>query len=403
MTIYLNIINALLRLTYWFCYAPMVSFASPVLIERGYSSSQIGVIIALGAVVSIFLQSFLASYVDNHQELSTIKLCFIIMCVTVPIFSLVFFLLKVSFVLSLVYIILFSIAGALSPFINNFTAKLAQTGYKVYFWLTFSIGAIGYSLASKVVGNLADIYGNKALLISTLVGIASFMLVLFVAEKTLQYLNKQNNDVAETKKEEKVSISYVEFIKHNKVFFIAMIGVAFMFFSDRIFYSFTIQIVNSVGGGTREMGTLLSVCSMCQIPGFLIYPPTKKRFSYSKLLCFAVVMYSIKALVVLSANSMAILYVSGLTRMFNYSFFTSSIIPFVNEIMPKNEANRGQTLYTIASSAANIIASFSGGYIIDSFGVKGVLLVAFIMSIIAMFIFIPAIRKVEKQHEEVIA
>ena len=396
MIIFINIVNALLRISYWFYVAPMTSFASPVLLERGYTNAQIGYIMAAGSFLAIFIQSILASYADKHQEYSTIRISLWLALSVLPIFMIVFFISRVSIILSLVYVLLFSIKTAFTPFINNFTAKLAETGFKPSFALTFSVGSIGYSLASTIVGKLNKLYGTKALLISSVVGLLSFIGMLFFASKTLDKYIGKNQPVEKEKKE---FVSYGQFLKKNRLYVIAIIGVLFFYFSDSVFYNFTLQIVNNVGGDSEAMGLVLSIASMSQIPGFLVFPFIKKKSKYSTLLIFGAVMYAVRAAVIYSATSVTLLYVSGLVRMLNYPFFTSSIIPFVNEMMPKAEANRGQTLFTIASSVSSILASFTGGRIIDAYGASAMLLIATILAVVGVIIFIPAIIKTEKAHE----
>ena len=64
----LNIEYGAVHATYWMTYAIIGSFASAFLLGRGYSNSEIGVILAVGSVVAVFLQPVLADIADRSKK-----------------------------------------------------------------------------------------------------------------------------------------------------------------------------------------------------------------------------------------------------------------------------------------------------------------------------------------------
>lgn len=70
----LNIEYGAVHATYWMTYAIIGSFASAFLLGRGYSNSEIGVILAVGSVAAVFLQPVLADIADRSKKISLIGL-----------------------------------------------------------------------------------------------------------------------------------------------------------------------------------------------------------------------------------------------------------------------------------------------------------------------------------------
>ena len=58
--------------TYWMAYAVISSFASAYLLDRGYTNSEIGLILAVGSIVAVFLQPFMADFADRAKKISLI-------------------------------------------------------------------------------------------------------------------------------------------------------------------------------------------------------------------------------------------------------------------------------------------------------------------------------------------
>ena len=66
----LNLEYGAIHAFYWMSYAVIGSFASAFLLGRGYSNSFIGLIIAVGSVLAIFLQPVLADIADRSKNIS---------------------------------------------------------------------------------------------------------------------------------------------------------------------------------------------------------------------------------------------------------------------------------------------------------------------------------------------
>ena len=68
----LNIKYGCIHGTYWMYYGVAGSLASAFLLARGYSNAEIGIILAVGNILAVFLQPLIADLADRSKKLSLI-------------------------------------------------------------------------------------------------------------------------------------------------------------------------------------------------------------------------------------------------------------------------------------------------------------------------------------------
>ena len=63
---------------YWMYFASIISFASVFLLDRAYSNSQIGFILAFSSILAVLFQPILADIADRSKKLSLVSVTGII-------------------------------------------------------------------------------------------------------------------------------------------------------------------------------------------------------------------------------------------------------------------------------------------------------------------------------------
>ena len=77
----LNIDYALIQGTYWMFYAVAGSVVSVYMLGKGYSNTSIGLVIAVGNVVAVFVQAVLANITDKARRLTDITVIKVLIAV----------------------------------------------------------------------------------------------------------------------------------------------------------------------------------------------------------------------------------------------------------------------------------------------------------------------------------
>ena len=92
------------------------------------------------------------------------------------------------------------------------------------------------------------------------------------------------------------------------------------------------------------------------------------------------------------------LYLAHIFQTSSFGIFLPAMVLFINEIMAKGEAVKGQALYTVMTTASSVAASICGGFILDASGSKFLLLLSTVLTVVgaaAVILFIDKIKRKE--------
>ena len=137
--------------------------------------------------------------------------------------------------------------------------------------------------------------------------------------------------------------------------------------------NYLINIVVSLGGDIKRMGTLLTVSAMSELPTMLLFSRLVGKWDSRKLIRFAAVMFSVKALGYLVCGSISFLYVVQMLQMLSFALCLPSAVYYVNETMAVEDRVKGQSLLIASSTMGGVFGSLSGGVLVDFAGIKAML------------------------------
>lgn len=402
----LNVSYAGIQATYWMVYAVVGSFASVFLLARGYSNSEIGVILAVANVVAVVLQPMVADFADRSKKVSLVGLIEIMTIVMMLFMVGLFVFQQKSLALSVIFLMLLAWHTSLQPLINSLNFKLEESGVKINFGVARSMGSLFYSILCAFMGTLVETYSVSIMPVSGVVVILMLMASLLATKKMFDKaaaaklsgggVEETAATVKEASADDAEEINLIDFLKRNKVFLILNIGVLGIFFSNNVLNNYMIQIVTNVGGDSEDMGRILSIMAFLEIPLMVCAGFLRKKFSCELMLKVAAVGFTIKIALHYMATSVAMLYFAQLFQLISFGLFLPVMVMFINEVMSKGEAVKGQAFFTMMSTVASIIGSLVGGVILDLSGAKMLTLVATLITAAGTAILIMSVDKVKK-------
>ena len=92
-------------------------------------------------------------------------------------------------------------------------------------------------------------------------------------------------------------------------------------------------------------------------------------------------------------------YIAQLFQLISFGLFLPTMVHFIDEMMSKGEAVKGQALFTMMVTVTTMISSLLGGIILDLSGAKMLTLVATIATAIGALIIIASVDRVKKQED----
>ena len=153
----LNFLYSSIHGAYWVYYGVISSFSSVFLLARGFSNSQIGIIIALANILAVIIQPYLADYVDRSGRTAIFSVM-ASMCIALVLFTNIILVAKNHLLLGAFYVAAFMLQSVMQPFCNGLNRVLEDGGNKIYFGFCRSIGSLVYSIVVVVLGYMVDSY-----------------------------------------------------------------------------------------------------------------------------------------------------------------------------------------------------------------------------------------------------
>ena len=385
-------------------YGIISSFCSAYLLDMGYDNAEIGIILAVASVVSVFLQPVLANLSDMSKRLDAISVAGISTVIMMVMQVGLFIIKGKSIALWVIYVLLMAWELALQPLFNSLARRLSESGFKINFGICRAGGSLAYAIFTAIIGTFVEKYGTVILPRTGLAILALLLGMILLCSRSLKKAMGQKADAVaasgetvEPEKYEEISMSM--FVKRNKLFIVLNVFIMILFFQNTITNNFMYQIVTGVGGTSEDMGRIFGVMAALEIPGLFFFNNIHKKFSCSTLLKFAAAAFVGKVLTLYLANSVFMVYAAHFFQLFSFSIFLAGIVQFINEIMERGEAVRGQAVYTTAITIGGVFANIAGGIILDVSGPKVMLLVSTILTVIGAAGVFLLIGKIDKKSE----
>ena len=302
--------------------------------------------------------------------------------------------------LSVIFLLLLAWHTSSQPLINSLNFKLQECGVHINFGVARSIGSLAYSALCAILGTLVERFSVDAMPITGIVVIVMVLISLMVTKR--QYNSIKNSNAVELNAEHREQISaeaeinLVEFLKRNKIFVVMNLGVIGVFFSNQVLNSYMIQIVNHVGGDSEDMGRILSIMAFLEIPVMVFVDNLRRKFSCEFMLKVAAIGFTVKIAAHYVATTVGMVYFAQIFQLVSFALFLPVMIIFIDEVMSKGEAVKGQAFFTMMTTVTTIIGSLIGGVILDLSGARMLMLVATIFTAIGALIIIATVDKVKK-------
>ena len=350
---------------YWMMYCIAITFAGTYLLDKGYSNKTIGVLLAAGNVLALFLQTIVSSYCDKNRENGLVISISLLSVITIVLNVIMYFMKGESIILSAIMVIFMTIAVSIQPLVNAFCFFMESFGYSINFGIARGIGSLAYAVIAAIMGKLILKYGVGMLNLSVILFVFLQLLlvtIIRIQKKNMQINNASASSVAKASSQEKAKVQL-------GTIGIFLAGTVFIFFCHAFINNFTMQIVANVGGNSADMGYLQAFSACLELPGMFLFASIARKIDYRKILSLACVFFLIKSIFTFGAHSMTGLYISMVFQAFSFAVFIPASVMHIKKSLPETMTNRGQALFTMMISVGNTFASFIGGSMIDYFGI----------------------------------
>lgn len=395
----LNFLYSALHSSYWVYYGVISSFSSVFLLARGFSNSQIGIILAIGNVLAVMIQPYLADVIDRSEKISIFGVMSWLAAVLILLSMFILFTENIVF-LAVFYITTFMIMTVMQPFCNGLNKVLEESGERIYFGFCRSIGSLVYGIAVAALGYFVELYSVDIIPKTGILTAALLLLIIYFSWKNY-HINKRKlnfHDNRNQKEAEKIDLR--SFIRAHKMFLLVNIGVFGLYIGNATVNTFMAQIVKSVGGGNGDVGIVLSVLAFLEVPAMMTFDRYSRKFTCNRLLKFSATVFVVWLIGCTLSPDVATLIVVQSTQLCSLAVFLPAMVKYIDENMRKGEEIKGHTLFTTTTTVAAVVTSLAGGFILDISSARVLLAIASALTIIgAVFVYIYIDKATEESKE----
>lgn len=390
----LNIYYSFLQIAYWVTSAVVFCFTTVFLQFRGYSNYEIGIVFAVGNIIGFVSQPLIAGYIDRSDRRTLLRCIRITAVLAVLLMLAVYLLPSGSVSLIVAYALLVAGNTLLNPLCISLSFYIESWGCGINFSRARALGSLSFAVCNVILGMLVQRVSENAvptafILFSSLLGLATLLFVpvdrahrIAAPERRMQSASEKPSGL-------------LEFARENKRFMLFLLGTATLYFTHGMIGNFMIEFIRSIGGGSEDMGNVLAFMTVVEVPVMLLFGRLTQRFKCSSLLRFAVIMFTVKELMIYLASSLPALYAAEALQAFSFALFVPASVRYVDEVIAKHNAVKGQAFVTSMMTLGSIFASYIGGLLLDTSTPGFTLLVGVIVSAVGTLIMLGAIQTTE--------
>lgn len=390
----LNIYYSFLQIAYWVTSAVVFCFTTVFLQFRGYSNYEIGIVFAVGNIIGFVSQPLIAGYIDRSDRRTLLRCIRITAVLAVLLMLAVYLLPSGSVSLIVAYALLVAGNTLLNPLCISLSFYIESWGCGINFSRARALGSLSFAVCNVILGMLVQRVSENAvptafILFSSLLGLAT--LLFFPVDRAHRIAAPERRMQSASEKPS----GLLEFARENKRFMLFLLGTATLYFTHGMIGNFMIEFIRSIGGGSEDMGNVLAFMTVVEVPVMLLFGRLTQRFRCSSLLRFAVIMFTVKELMIYLASSLPALYAAEALQAFSFALFVPASVRYVDEVIAKHNAVKGQAFVTSMMTLGSIFASYIGGLLLDTSTPGFTLLVGVIVSAVGTLIMLGAIQTTE--------
>ncbi|RDU22794.1 MFS transporter [Anaerosacchariphilus polymeriproducens] len=377
----LNIRYQLSHSLYWFSNCTLYGFATVYLLNMNFDNTQVGVVLAFGNILSVFLQPVIGSFADKTSKISLKTLTSLFAFIASSLGVILIFLPDIVWAVGGLYSIMIALVLLVIPLMSSVCIEYCNANCYIDYGLARGIGSIFYAAASISLGILIERTGAQILLPIFIFVFFLLAVVMFTFQSPAKIV--QNCSFTNT------SGGLFYFINTYRRFSFLLIGIVCLFFYHTILNTYFINIIRNLGGNSSHLGISLSISAAMELPVMASFFYLLKKIKCSTILKISGIFFTVKTFIIILAPNIATIFFAQSIQFLSYALYTPAIVYYTNKLMKPEDKVKGQGYAAMAACVAAVFANLAGGALLDRFGIFTMLLVGTIVSCIGtLFVLI---------------
>ncbi len=396
---------AVINATYFMGFCGVHAYASIFMLERGFTNSRIGLLLALANVFSVVMQPIIAGLIDRPGKLTNQKAASFCTAAVIVLSLALSFVEKEKAAIFIIFMLIYMIQMAYQPIIIAMNFEYAEKGCSINFGLARGLGSVGFAVYSPILGTLLEhhsvsvIHIGDALVLT--VGLL-FLLTFKLSDKSevpaLLDEEKAKGEgtekrAADHEQEQAAHNNFFDFAKHYPAFMLFLLSTILVFFAHNMINDYLIQIIKPLGGTERHVGYATSMAAVIELPTMALFAGMVKKISCEKLLVVSTVFFTVKVAILFLATGIAGVFASQFCQLAAYALFIPASAYYASMVMERADQVKGQAYVNCAITLSGTFSGLICGRILDVAGPKVMLGCGVTASFLGAVLAVAAVRK----------
>lgn len=403
---------AVINATYFMGFCGVHAYASIYMLARGFTNSQIGMLIAFSNIFSVIIQPVIAGFIDKSGKLTNRKAASLCTAAVLLLSLALSFVRREKIAIFIIFMLIYMIQMAYQPIIIAMHFEYAEKGCRINFGIARGIGSMGFAVYSPIIGNLLEKYDVSVIHIGDALALAVGLLFLLTftmpdGDATL-FVEKVEQKESENAHAKKVSEriqedlvndtsfahnNFFDFMRHYPKFMLFLTATIFVFFTHNMLNDYLIQIIRPLGGTEKHLGYATAMAAIVELPTMAFFAKMIKKISCERLLFLSTVFFVVKTALMLMARSISEVFISQFCQIAAYALFIPAAAYYANIMMEKADRVKGQAYVNCAITLGGMFSGLICGKILDLAGPMMMLSVGVIASFMGTILTFLSLRK----------
>ena len=376
----------LLNVAYFAAFCTVHAYAAVYLISKGFSNTEVGVLLAVANIVSAILQPLIADIIDRPGYLTNRRFIMISVIVILAGSAVLLFAPGNKAVIFFIYALIYMIQFAYQPVMTALCFEYQKAGCSIMYGLARGLGSASFAVTSMIIGGIVEKNGVSILLwvnIGTMI-VSAVVVYIFRKPEPSDSDTAAGSDTAAAVTNDapdkagaasaKGKSSIAAFVRAYPAFMLFLVAAICFFFAHNMINDFMIRIINELGGNETELGYATFLQAILELPVMALIALVLKKISAEKLLVFSGLAFFVKILILIFAKNMPMMYLSQSFQLFAYAVFIPAGAYYVSKTMDASDQVKGQAFITSAITIGGVFSNLVSGVILDHSGIRAMLI-----------------------------
>lgn len=367
---------------YYISYAAIISYATLFLQMKGFNNTEIGVFYSISSLLCIVGQIYAGAFLDRHSTLSTKIIIISNTLVALMACSILYFATN-RYIMFISYVLINMIMLLNSSLFNAFGMEYINAGRSLNYSLSRGFGSLFYAISAFFTGQFISRFSISVMffIFFTVQSALLLSICLLPSAKKESFVtqNRESSDTDTTKN------NFFTLFKENPKLIYLFVSILLIYMSYSSVNNFHINIISSVGGGSKELGISASLAALLELPVMVIFIPVSRKVSYKTLLKASCLCFFLKVTAFSMVHSVFQVYLVQLLQLCSYGLFTPASAYYINSILADKNKAKGQTALGIFTfGLSGVIASMTSGILLDYISVHHMLIIQSLIAFIGV-------------------